>query len=115
MKLSRSFCFLIFATFVIESGLSQDNSIDSSEKVKKLKSSKKDISVKKKLLQKAKVKALKTDNKDDKLDKDVVQTTPTTTTTQGIDTYFSTKNPLYPQTWIFETHFTSHKAPLLSF
>jgi len=60
MKLPRLLCFVIFITFVIESGFSQDNSIDSDEKVKKLKSSKKDTKDQKKLLQKEKIKALKT-------------------------------------------------------
>jgi len=82
MKLSRSLYFLFFASFVIDSGFSQDNSIDSGEKVKKLKSSKKDTKDQKKLLQKAKVKLLKTDTKDDKVVKTIVQTTPTSTTTQ---------------------------------
>ena len=80
MKLTGSLGFMIFLSLVIESGFSLDNSIDSDEKVKKLKSSKKDTEDQKKLLQKAKVKELKIDPKYDILEKTTTQTTPKTTT-----------------------------------
>jgi hypothetical protein len=83
MKLTASLGFVIFLSLVIELGFSLDNSINSDEKIKKLKSSKKDTKEQKKLLQKAKVKALKTDTKDEILDKSTTQTTPKLTTTQG--------------------------------
>ena len=81
MKLPGSLCFVIFFLFVIESGFSQDNSIDSDEKVKKFKSLKKESKDQKKVLQKAKVKLLNKDQKED-----ITSTSPSTstsTTTQG--------------------------------
>ena len=69
MMRPNSFCFFVFALLLIESGISDDNTIDSDEKIKKLAVSKKDTKMKKKLLDKAKAKKLK------------VETTITTVTT----------------------------------
>merc|ERR1719192_1934132 len=74
----NSICFFVFALFLIESGISEDNGIDSDEKIKKLTVSKKDTKMKKKLLDKAKAKKLKVETTIT-----TVITTPISTTTQG--------------------------------
>ena len=79
MMRPNSFCLFVFALFLIESGISEDNRIDSDEKIKKLTVSKKDTKIKKKLLDKAKVKKLKVET----VTVTTVTTTPKSATTQG--------------------------------
>ena len=79
MMRPNSFCLFVFALFLIESGISEDNRIDSDEKIKKLTVSKKDTKIKKKLLDKAKVKKLKVET----VTVTTVTTTPKSAPTQG--------------------------------
>ena len=73
------FYFLVLFLWVIESGLSEDNSIETDLKVKKLKDTKKDTKDQKKLLQKKKAKLL---NKEQN-ETSTTESSLTSKTTQG--------------------------------
>ena len=73
------FYFLVLFLWVIESGLSEDNSIETDLKVKKLKDTKKDTKDQKKLLQKKKAKLLNKEQNENSSSESPL----TSTTTQG--------------------------------
>ena len=71
--------FLVLLLWVIESGLSENNIIESDGKVKKLKDTTKDTKEQKKLIQKKKAKLLNKEQNENK----TTETPSTSTTTQG--------------------------------
>jgi len=85
------FYFLVLFLWVIESGLSEDNSIETDLKVKKLKDTKKDTKDQKKLLQKKKAKLLNKEQNENSSSESPL----TSTTTQGPDRALS--DPPTPQ------------------